>query len=81
MSIYDEHLKKNQSETPSDRAKQVMGRANWTYIFRQEVEGKYIKRVQQESNDVKSMAVLGELRLLCNPRALLKKEQCPHALT
>ena len=58
-----------------------MGTANWTYIFREEVEGKYIKRVQQESNDVKSMAVLGELLLFCDPRSLLRREQFPHAPT
>lgn len=61
ISIYIEHI--SQSHDISPRATIVKGTPNFDTILREEVEGKYIRRVQENAKSREDMIVLGKLSL------------------
>ncbi|KAK0615139.1 hypothetical protein B0T17DRAFT_619953 [Bombardia bombarda] len=56
ISIYIEHI--SQSDNISPRATIVKGTPDFDVILREEVEGKYIRKVQEKSKDREGMIVL-----------------------
>lgn len=59
ISIYVEHVRKD--DKISRRATVLKGSPDWRTIVREEVEGKYIRKVQEEQSSRDDMIVMGKV--------------------
>lgn len=58
ISVYVENVDRQKKISP--RAEVIKGLPDWCSIMREEVEGKYIKRVQEEASTRGDMIVTGK---------------------